>query len=77
MKTKEQTWFDAMVEKGHDPILDEDGVIDLYAGEVDDPEEIPHYSPRCKLCYFFVCTFCTGDGPKAISAAIEPCKGDA
>lgn len=61
MKTK---WFDAMVAKGHTPIVDEDG-LNLFVLD----EDI-HNGPGCNVCHISFCMHCRGikDIPECIKS---------
>lgn len=53
IERERKEWFDAMKAKGHSPVLDEDGDIDLLvagAGYCN--------GPKCWVCGWFTCVHC-------------------
>jgi hypothetical protein len=53
MTNKEIAWFAAMVDKGHAPILDQDGDLDTCAFSRD-----IHNGPECSVCGWNACIHC-------------------
>lgn len=52
MNNKEQLWYDALVEKGHTPLLNGDLDIFFYVGGE------YHNGPGCSTCGFGCCWHC-------------------
>mgnify|MGYP003386478718 CR=1 FL=1 len=50
-------WKDAMIKKGHTPILDYDGVLNVWVLDEDYDEE-DHNGPGCSSCNWSCCMYC-------------------
>jgi hypothetical protein len=55
LEEREKIWIEAMKAKGHTPILDEDGEVDM---RVLDDDENFHNGPGCATCRECWCWLC-------------------
>jgi len=55
MTTKDRRkWLEAMRRRGHKPVLDEDGNLDIFANV-----SYGHNGPACSVCGWKTCWHCT------------------
>lgn len=66
---EDRMWLEAMKAKGHMPIVDEDGDLDIFALEAD-----THNGPGCAACGWSCCMYCTKveDIPACDVVVVEP-----
>lgn len=56
-KDEDTRWKEAMIKKGHTPILKHNGNLDVWVLDMDEDQE-DHNGPGCSSCNWSCCMYC-------------------
>lgn len=66
-----EKWILVMRERGHTPVVDDDGSLNIWVEEYD-----THNGPGCSVCGWKTCWHCTPNPEDAVPLTCTPDKED-